>query len=77
MDNLNSEVFLKALTISRNLGYDVRNITTANFDMLNHYRPRVNVVERPVQALGGKGFSFIGKHQELIPSLYKLLIAKH
>ncbi|MBU3907527.1 MAG: HAD-IIIA family hydrolase [Nanoarchaeota archaeon] len=70
------EVFLKAITIVRNLGYDVKDITTANLDMINHYRPRVNIVERPPKALGGKGFMIIGKHQELIPSLYNLIIQK-
>lgn len=63
------EVFLKALSISRNLGTKNFNITTANFDMIDHYRPRVNVVERPT-ADGGKGFFFKEKHERSIPSLW-------
>lgn len=67
------EVFLKALSISRNLGYRTFDITTANFDMLAHYRPRVNVVERPT-AHGGKGFNFIERHERSIPSLWMGLV---
>jgi hypothetical protein len=62
------EVFLKAITVARNLGHPVHNFTTANFDMLPHYRPRVNVVERPVKN-GGQGFQFIGHHEIMIPLL--------
>ena len=64
------EVFLKALTGARNLGYKVENITAANFDMTNHYRPRENVVKRPT-SLGGKGFIIIGMHEKTIPSLHR------
>lgn len=64
------EVFLKALTIARNLGFNVKNITTANIDMIDHYRPRQNVVARPT-SLGGKGFIIIEKHQLTVPSLHK------
>jgi hypothetical protein len=63
------EVFLKALTIVRNLGYGARDIVTANFDMLRHYRPQVNVVDRPTRH-GGRGFSFIGHHEILVPLLH-------
>ncbi len=62
------EVFLKALTVARNLRGDVKDFITANFDMVRHYRPRVNVVERPTQD-GGKGFNFIGHHEILMPLL--------
>lgn len=62
------EVFLKALTVARNLGLPAFGFMTANFDMLQHYRPRVNVVERPTQA-GGKGFQFTGHHEIMIPLL--------
>ncbi len=62
------EVFLKALAVARNLGYPVKNFTTANFDMIQHYRPRVNVVQRPVLA-GGRGFSITGHHEIMIPLL--------
>ena len=67
------EVFLKALTIARNLGYKVKNITAANFDMNNHYRPRENVVSRPT-SLGGKGFTIIERHEKTIPTLHRLLV---
>jgi hypothetical protein len=60
------EIFLKALTVARNLGADAFNFTTANFDMLQHYRPRVNVVGRPTQA-GGRGFTFTGHHEIMVP----------
>jgi deoxyhypusine synthase len=63
------EVFLKALSIARNLGYDVRNITTANLDMINHYRPKMNVIKRPT-SLGKQGLTVIGRHEETIPNLY-------
>lgn len=62
------EVFLKALTIARNLGYEVEDFITANFDMIMHYRPMTNVVKRPVSK-GGKGYSFIGHHEIMIPLL--------
>ena len=62
------EVFLKALTVSRNLKKGRRNITTANFDMIMHYRPTMNVVSRPTAA-GGRGFNFIGHHEIMIPLL--------
>jgi hypothetical protein len=60
------EVFLKALTVARNLGAPAFDFTTANFDMIQHYRPRVNVVQRPTQD-GGKGFSFTGHHEIMLP----------
>lgn len=66
------EVFLKALTVARNLGSDVRNFTTANFDMIRHYRPDQNVVKRPVLE-GGEGFNFIGHHELMIPLLGAML----
>ncbi|MCX6641203.1 MAG: hypothetical protein NTW14_12130 [bacterium] len=62
------EVFLKALTVARNLGYSCRNFTTANFDMIQHYRPRVNVVQRPTLE-GGRGYSITGHHEIMIPLL--------
>ena len=62
-------VFLKALTVARNLGAAARDLVTANFDMLPHYRPRVNVVDRPTR-LGGRGFSFTGHHEILVPLLH-------
>lgn len=62
------EVFLKALSLARNLGHPVRNFTTVNMDMIQHYRPTVNVVQRPVLA-GGRGYSLTGHHEIMIPLL--------
>ena len=62
------EVFLKALTVARNLGYPCKNFTTANFDMIQHYRPNLNVVNRPTIS-GGKGYSITGHHEIMIPLL--------
>ena len=66
------EVFLKALTVVRNLGYDAFGFTTATFDMIKHYRPSVNVTQRPT-AKSGKGYYFIGHHEIMIPLLYAAL----
>ncbi len=66
------EVFLKALTVARNLGHGVTHFVTANFDMIQHYRPRVNVVERPTLG-GGRGYTFTGHHELLIPLLAQSL----
>ena len=63
------EVFLKALTIARNLnGGRPKNFTACDCDMQRHYRPRVNVVERPTLA-GGRGIQLTGHHEILIPVL--------
>lgn len=62
------EVFLKALALARNLGFKVRKFTTVNLDFIRHYRPAVNVVERPTR-LGGRGISLIGQHEILVPLL--------
>ncbi len=67
------EVFLKALTIVRNLGYEVNNFYTAVFDMIKHYRPMTNIVNRPT-ACGGKGFHFIGHHEIMFPLLMGSLL---
>jgi len=83
------EVFLKALTIARNLGHTVAHITTANFDLLPlgdycrpvgtdepvyYYRPRKNIVNRPT-SLGGQGYHITGDHRVTIPNLYQRVIA--
>jgi deoxyhypusine synthase len=63
------EVFLKALTIARNLNQGrPTGFTAADFDMQRHYRPRMNVVQRPTRA-GGAGFLLTGHHEILIPLL--------
>jgi hypothetical protein len=62
------EVFLKALSVARNVKGPVAKFTTANFDMIQHYRPNLNLVLRPTQR-SGKGFSFTGHHEIMIPLL--------
>jgi phosphoheptose isomerase len=82
------EVFLKSLSIARNLGNPLRNITTANFDLVPlkgdyrqpagkdqpeyYYRPKKNIVIRP-NSLGGRGFHINGDHRQTIPNLYHLI----
>ncbi len=67
------EVFLKAVSVVRNLGVPLRPITTANFDFIQHYRPLHNVVKRPTApdrlARGpqSRGFAFTGHHELLLP----------
>jgi len=63
------EVFLKALTVARNLGNVVNKFTTATFDMIRQYRPTENVVRRPTH-LGGKGYYIVGHHEINIPLLF-------
>jgi hypothetical protein len=64
------EVFLKALTVARNIhGGRPRGFTACDLDMQRHYRPRVNVVERPTRSGGGKGFQITGHHEILLPLL--------
>jgi hypothetical protein len=70
------EVFLKAVSCVRNLGHDLRNFTTVNLDFLQHYRPRVNVVERPHAQAGGRGYSLTGHHEIMIPLVAAALIER-
>ena len=63
------EIFLKAVTVVRNLGVPLQNFTTANFDFIQHYRPNTNVVKRPVANGAGKGYSLTGHHELMIPLL--------
>ena len=67
------EVFLKAVSVVRNLGFPLGGFTTANFDFLQHYRPKVNVVERPHAQSGGHGYSITGHHELTIPLLAAIL----
>lgn len=62
------EVFLKALAVARNLHRGIADFTTANFDMIQHYRPTVNVIQRPVLK-GGRGYAITGHHEIMIPLL--------
>ncbi len=63
------EVFLKALTLVRNLGYNVDKFVTVNMDFIKHYRPFTNVVKRPVQN-GGKGYYIVGHHEIMVPMIF-------
>jgi len=66
------EIFLKALTLVRNLGHEVRHFTTVNMDFIQHYRPTVNVVRRPTQD-GGKGYALTGHHEIMVPLLFAMV----
>jgi len=67
------EVFLKSLTLVRNLGFEVKRFTTVDMDFIRHYRPMNNVVKRPTLE-GGQGFSLIGHHEIMFPLLAAALI---
>ncbi len=67
------EVFLKALTLARNLGHRVEEFTTVNMDFLQHYRPLTNVVRRPTLG-GGAGFRLTGHHEIMVPLLYAAIM---
>ena len=62
------EVFLKAIAVTRNLHYKVRNFTTVNMDFIQHYRCRENVLRRPVLS-GGKSYALTGHHEIMFPLL--------
>lgn len=70
------EVFLKCVTLVRNLGHPLSGITTANFDFIQSYRPQTNVVRRPTEKGAGEGFSITGHHELTIPLLAAMLITK-
>ncbi|MFC1553566.1 hypothetical protein ACFL7D_02930 [candidate division KSB1 bacterium] len=67
------EVFLKALTVTRNLGFETEGFTSVNFDMIQHYRPSENVVKRPTMS-GGKGYRITGHHEIMLPLLAAAVI---
>jgi arginine dihydrolase ArgZ-like protein len=68
------EVFLKCVTLVRNLSYELNDITTANFDFIQSYRPLTNVVRRPTADGAGKGFAITGHHELTVPLLAAELI---
>lgn len=71
------EVFLKALTMSRNVHDGApRRFVAADFDMIRHYRPRVNVVERPTRSGGGVGYQITGHHEIMVPLLAWAVVEK-
>jgi len=69
------EVFLKALAVARNLGAELSDLTTVNLDQIQHYRPRVNLVERPTRAPGSRGYALTGHHEILIPLFAAAVLA--
>lgn len=69
------EVFLKALSLARNLGFDVKHFTTVDMDFIRHYRPMTNVVQRPTLE-GGKGYSLVGHHEIMFPLLTAAVIER-
>jgi hypothetical protein len=68
------EVFLKAVSVARNLGANLDRLTTINLDQLRHYRPAQNVVGRPVEK--GRGHDIAGHHEILLPLLRQAIIEK-
>jgi hypothetical protein len=67
------EVFLKAVTLVRNLGYPLAHFTTVNMDFIRQYRPSTNVVQRPTLE-GGQGYSLVGHHELMVPLLAAALL---
>jgi len=70
------EVFLKCVTLVRNLGHSLTDITTANFDFIQSYRPLTNVVRRPTANGAGRGYSVTGHHELTIPLLAAELVCE-
>jgi hypothetical protein len=67
------EVFLKAVTLARNLGHELTDFATANLDFIQSYRPNTNVVQRPTRGVG-RGYSLTGHHEILVPLLAAALV---
>lgn len=67
------EVFLKAVSLARNLGHPIGNLTTVNLDFLQHYRPLTNVVNRPTMH-GGKGYNLTGHMEIMVPLLFAAVL---
>jgi hypothetical protein len=67
------EVFLKAFSAAQNLGANLSNYITVNIDMISHYRPGENVVRRP-SAVGGVGYTLIGRHEIMVPLLAQAIV---
>lgn len=69
------EIFLKAVSVVRNLGYRLKDFTTVNMDFIQHYRPNTNVVKRPTIG-GGRGYAITGHHEIMLPLLAAAVIEK-
>lgn len=70
------EIFLKAVTLCRNLGTPLQRFTTVNMDFVQHYRPNANVVRRPTQG-GGRGYAITGHHEIMFPLLAAAVIEQY
>lgn len=70
------EIFLKAVTVVRNLGHTLQDFTTANFDFVQRYRPMTNVVHRPTAGGAGRGYSITGHHELTMPLLAAQIICE-
>ncbi len=70
------EIFLKAVTVVRNLNHSLQDFTTVNFDFIQHYRPLTNVVRRPVAGGAGRGYNITGHHEIMIPLLAAAIIER-
>lgn len=70
------EIFLKAITLVRNLGYKVQNFSTVNMDFIQHYRPLTNVVRRPTKNGTGRGYTLTGHHEIMVPLLAAAIVEK-
>jgi hypothetical protein len=70
------ELFLKAVTLVRNLGHPLQDFTTANFDFIQSYRPLTNVVRRPVADSAGRGYAITGHHELTIPLLAAAILCE-
>jgi len=70
------EVFLKAVAMARNMGYPVENFTAGNFDMIDHYRPRENILNRANRGHEGMGYHIAGRHEIMIPLFAHCILDK-
>jgi hypothetical protein len=70
------EVFLKCVTLVRNLGHELMDITTANLDFIQSYRPLTNVVRRPTARDAGRGYAITGHHELTVPLLAAMIVSK-
>lgn len=68
------EVFLKSISLARNLGHKVQNFSTVNMDFIQHYRPLTNVVRRPAIGGSGRGYTLTGHHEIMVPLLAAAII---
>jgi hypothetical protein len=69
------EIFVKVVSVARNLGYSLNNITTVNMDMVQHYRPTENVVQRPILG-SGAGYAITGHHEMMFPLLRMMVLCE-